>query len=108
MVRQGTIYKEIHNHGRSTAGNQDGNRSSMRRVRGVGVQRCYGYRWVGEIYVHGKRYRCRSYDIGRVEAWLYDMREKFSNTPYFSEEGYQKMLESIQNQKREENGKFSR
>lgn len=89
MVRQGTIYKEAHNHGRRSGGSQDGNRSSLRRVRGAGAQKVYGYRWVGEIYVHGKRYRCRSYDYSRVEAWLYDMREKFSAIPYYTEEGLQ-------------------
>jgi hypothetical protein len=87
MVRQGTIYKEPHNHGRKSGGSQDGNRSSLRRVRGAGAQRVYGYRWVGEIYVHGKRYRCRSYDYNQVVAWLNDMREKFRNIPFYTEEG---------------------
>ena len=79
MQRKGTIYTEIHNHGRRSGGSQDGNRSSMRRVRGVGVQRCYGYRWVAEISYHGKRYRCRSYDYSRVRAWLDQMSDRFSD-----------------------------
>ena len=66
----GTIYSELHNHGRKSNGSQDGNRSSMRRVRGVGMQRCYGYRWVAEITIHRKRYRCRSYSYNRVREWL--------------------------------------
>lgn len=86
MVRHGTIYTEIHNHGRRSGGSQDGNRSSMRRVRGVGMQRCYGYRWVAEITYHGKRYRCRSYDYSRVRAWLDQMCDRFND----HEEGIQK------------------
>lgn len=79
MQRKGTIYTEIHNHGRRSGGSQDGNRSSMRRVRGVGMQRCYGYRWVAEITYHGKRYRCRSYDYSRVRAWLDQMCDRFND-----------------------------
>lgn len=79
MVRTGTIYTEVHNHGRRSGGSQDGNRSSMRRVRGVGMQRCYGYRWVAEIMYHGKRYRCRSYDYSRVRAWLDQMCDRFND-----------------------------
>ena len=36
MQRKGTIYTEIHNHGRRSGGSQDGNRSSMRLVKGAG------------------------------------------------------------------------
>ncbi len=100
MQRHGTIYTEIHNHGRRSGGNQDGNRCSLRRVRGAGVQRVYGYRFVGEISVHGKRYRCRSYDYNKVVAWLEDMREKYSDIPRFSEEGYEKLQKKAYNQTR--------
>ena len=79
MQRKGTIYKELHNHGRRSGGSQDGNRSSMRCVRGVGAQRCYGYRWVAEIHYHRKRYRCRSYDYDRVRTWLEQMCDRFSD-----------------------------
>jgi hypothetical protein len=48
-------------------------------VRGVGLVRVSGYRWVGEMSVNGKRYRCRSHDRSRVEAWLHDMREKYGD-----------------------------
>lgn len=79
MIRKGTIYTEAHNHGRRRGGSSDGNRSSMQRVRGVGMQRRYGYRWVAEIHYHNKRYRCRSYDFSRVRAWLDDMTDRFSD-----------------------------
>lgn len=49
MKRRGCIYKELHNHGRRSGGSQDGNRSSMKLVKGAGMKRCYGYRWVAEI-----------------------------------------------------------
>lgn len=78
MKRKGTIYTELHNHGRRSGGSQDGNRSSMRHVRGVGMQRCYGYRWVAEIHYHGKRYRQRSYDYNLVRTWLDQMIDRFS------------------------------
>ena len=78
MIRKGTIYSEIHNHGRRSSGSQDGNRSSMRHVRGVGMQRCYGYRWVAEIQYHGKRYRCRSYSYSTVRSWLNQMCDRFN------------------------------
>lgn len=79
MVRHGTIYTELHNHGRRSGGSQDGNRSSMRLVKGAGMQRCYGYRWVAEITYHGKRYRCRSYDYSRVRVWLDQMCDRFND-----------------------------
>lgn len=79
MKRKGTIYKEMHNHGRRSSGSQDGNRSSMSRVRGVGMQRRYGYRWVAEIYFQRKRYRCRSYDYKKIKTWLDQMRDRFSD-----------------------------
>lgn len=75
--RTGHIYTEPHNKGRARGGSSDGNRSSLRRVRGVGAQRVYGYRWVAEITVNKKRYRCRSYHYDRVRHWLDDMLEKY-------------------------------
>ena len=77
MKRTGTIYKEVHNHGQKSRGSQDGNRCSKRRIRGVGMQSKYGYRWVAEITYHKKRYRCRSYSFDRVRRWLDDMVERF-------------------------------
>lgn len=71
--RQGCIYKELHNHGRTPTGR------GVRRVRGVGTSRVSGYRWVAEISYFGKRYRCRSYNFNRVAVWLSDMREKLNN-----------------------------
>lgn len=52
-------------------------------VRGVG--RVNWRRWVGEIIYHGKRYRCRSKDLRKVERWREDMCNKF-NAMDFSEE----------------------
>lgn len=77
--RTGFIYKELHNHGRRSSGSSDGNACSLHRVKGVGMVRMSGYRWVGEMTVNRKRYRCRSYDLSRVEAWLADMREKYGD-----------------------------
>ena len=79
MVRKGCIYLEYHNKGRKHGGSADGNRSSMRFVRGVGMQRAYGYRWVGEIMYKRKRYRIRSYDYNNVRTWLTAMSERFSD-----------------------------
>lgn len=70
---------ELHNHGRRSSGSSDGNRSSVRFVKGAGMKRQYGYRWVAEIYYNKVRYRCRSYDYRRVRAWLDDMIERFSD-----------------------------
>ena len=78
-ARSGCIYKELHNHGRRSSGRSDGNACSYHRVKGVGMVRVSGYRWVGEMTVNRKRYRCRSTDRSRVEAWLSDMREKFGD-----------------------------
>lgn len=78
-ARSGCIYKELHNHGRRSSGSSDGNACSYHRVKGVGMVRVSGYRWVGEMTVNRKRYRCRSADRSRVEAWLSDMREKFGD-----------------------------
>jgi hypothetical protein len=39
-------------------------------VRGVGMSRSYGYRWVAEIMYKKKRYRCRSYSFNVVRDWL--------------------------------------
>lgn len=79
MKRKGCIYKELHNHGRKSNGSQDGNRSSMRFVRGSGASRSYGYRWVAEITVRKKRYRCRSYSFNVVRSWLDGMMACFSD-----------------------------
>lgn len=79
MVRHGCIYLEYHNKGRRSSGNNDGNRSSARYIRGVGLQRAYGYRWVGEITYKRKRYRIRSYDYNNVLSWLLSMSERFSD-----------------------------
>ena len=78
-ARSGCIYKELHNHGRRSNGSSDGNNCSLRRVKGVGMVKVSGYRWVGEMTVNRKRYRCRSYDRSKVEAWLNDMREKYGD-----------------------------
>ena len=74
----GTIYTEMHNHGRRTNGSQDGNRSSVQFTKGAGMTRRYGYRWVAEIQYHRKRYRCRSYSFTKVRAWLDEMTARFS------------------------------
>lgn len=79
MKRRGCIYMEMHNHGRRSGGNQDGNRSSVKMVRGVGMSRCYGYRWVAEIMYKKKRYRCRSYSFQVVRDWLDGMIECFGD-----------------------------
>ena len=75
MIRHtGCIYKELHNHGH----NRGGTPTSLQFVRGVGaVHR--GYRWVAEMMVWWKRYRCRSYDRSKVEAWLRDMQLKYGD-----------------------------
>ena len=86
MERKGCIYREPHNHGRRSGGSQDGNRSSLRRVRGAGAQLVYGYRWVAEISIHGKLHRHRSYDYSNVVSWLEEMREKYRSLPYYSTE----------------------
>ena len=77
--RHGSIYTEIHNHGRRSNGSSDGNRRSVRFVKGVGMQRCPGYRWVAEISYHNKRYRCRSYHYDVVWSWLMQMRDRFND-----------------------------
>lgn len=74
----GCIYKEIHNHGRRSSGSQDGNACSYRRVKGVGMSRVSGYRWVAEIVIDRKRYRKRSYHYDVVRDWLNGMIECFA------------------------------
>lgn len=74
----GTIYTELHNHGRRSNGSSDGNRTSVRFVKGVGMTRSYGYRWVAEIHYKKKRYRCRSYSFTKVRSWLDEMSARFS------------------------------
>lgn len=73
--RRGCIYKELHNHGRRSNGSSDGNRSSCRFVKGVGMKKSYGYRWVAEVMYKKKRYRCRSYSYRVVRDWLDGMIE---------------------------------
>lgn len=74
----GTIYTELHNKGKRRNGNNDGNRSSVRFVKGVGMQRKYGYRWVAEIHYKRHRYRLRSYSYSRVRNWLDEMVARFT------------------------------
>ncbi|MDE7440913.1 MAG: hypothetical protein K2M69_01950 [Muribaculaceae bacterium] len=62
--RTGTIYSEMTNKGRS----------SVRYKRGC--EPIYCFRWVGEITINGKRYRCRSANRANVEAWLDSMLQK--------------------------------
>lgn len=47
--------------------------------RGVGRVKNWKARWVAEISYHGKRYRMRSTNVNNCEAWLADMRVKFSD-----------------------------
>lgn len=46
-----------------------------RYVRGVGIDR--RRRFVAEIKVRGRRYRCRSTNPANVRAWLQDMLNKY-------------------------------
>lgn len=65
IKRTGCVYCEFTNRGRR----------SQRLVRGskpVGT-----YRWVAEIEVYGKRYRCRNKSESVVRAWLADMVAKY-------------------------------
>lgn len=62
--RKGYIYSEFTNKGRS----------SVRYAKGCAPVACY--RWVAEIQIMGKRYRCRSKDRSKCEAWLNDMVAK--------------------------------
>jgi len=79
MERKGCIYTEIHNHGRKHNSCESGNRSSAKFVRGVGMMRMPGYRWVAEISYYGHRYRCRSYHYDVVRSWLDNMIDRFSD-----------------------------
>lgn len=67
MKRTGCIYSEFTNKGRR----------STRYVRGS--KPVYCFRWVAEMRVRGKRYRCRSTRRASVEAWLSDMQTKYGN-----------------------------
>ena len=78
-VYSGTIYSELHNRGRRSSGSADGNRSSVRMVRGVGMVHAYGYRWVAEITYRRHRYRCRSHSFSRVREWLDGMCARFND-----------------------------
>ncbi len=62
--RKGYIYSEFTNKGRR----------SERFVKGCSPVACY--RWVAEIQIRGKRYRCRNKDRRKCEAWLNDMIAK--------------------------------
>ena len=42
-----------------------------------GVGMCWRTRYVGEITVCRKRYRCRSTNYANVRAWMDDMLEKY-------------------------------
>lgn len=71
---KGCIYSELHNRGRNKrGGSSDGNSCSRRLVKGVGMVDSYKYRWVAEITIHGKRYRCRSAHYNVVRDWLNQM-----------------------------------
>lgn len=76
MKRKGCIYQETHYKCRHNVG-------FGCPVHIIGGARDRGWklskRWVGEYSYHGHRYRCRSHDLGRVEAWLRDMQEKFDD-----------------------------
>lgn len=61
-VRTGTICNEPHTH-------------FYRR----GVGYVSGTRWVGEITIHGKRYRKRSAYRDVVEFWLENMINRFND-----------------------------
>lgn len=69
MNRTGCIYSEMTNKGRC----------STRYVRGAAP--IFTFRWVGEITVHGKRYRVRSTSLRNIEAWIEDMRRKYEGLP---------------------------
>ncbi|MDE6231081.1 MAG: hypothetical protein K2M37_05635 [Muribaculaceae bacterium] len=64
MIRTGCIYSEFTNKGRR----------SVRYKKGC--KPIYCFRWVGEISIRGKRYRCRSTNRHNVEMWLEDMIRK--------------------------------
>lgn len=65
MIRRtGTIYSEFTNKGRSSV--------QYRK----GCKPIYCFRWVGEIVIHGRRYRFRSTNRANVEAWVEDMVNK--------------------------------
>ena len=80
-MRTGTIYLERHSRGRRSSGSQDGNRGSLRLARGTKAQAAYGYRYVGEMVIDGKRYRCRSGIYDRVWRWIEHMRDRFGDVP---------------------------
>jgi len=82
MERKGCIYTEIHNHGRKHSSSESGNRSGVQLVKGVGLVRMPGYRWVAEISYKGHRYRCRSYHYNTVRTWLDQMIDRFSDKLY--------------------------
>lgn len=69
---KGCIYSELHNKGNGRGSGSTG----CRYVRGVG--RVSYRRWVCVIVYHGKRYRCRSTDLRKVERWREDMCNKFN------------------------------
>lgn len=84
---RGSIYYEMTNKGRR----------SVKYVRGA--KPVYCYRWVAEITVHYKRYRCRSQSYDKVRAWLNDMLAKLESCD--SAEEFEKAYPKIAGQ-----GKF--
>jgi hypothetical protein len=69
--RHGTIYSEMTNKGRC----------STKYVRGA--RPIYCFRWVAEIKVHGKRYRCRSSNFIKVRRWLDDQIIRWADEPIY-------------------------
>lgn len=65
--RTGCVYYEFTSKGRC----------SLRFTKGCAPIKCG--RWVAEICIYGKRYRCRSSKERNVRAWLADMVEKYGN-----------------------------
>lgn len=66
--RTGCIYEEFTNAGNvHTAG---------RFVKGAGMVK-FKHRYVGEIEVYGKRYRCRSTNLYSVQAFINGMLAKY-------------------------------
>lgn len=57
-------------------------RCSTRYVRGAKPVYCFN--WVGEIVVHGKRYRKRSPSKSDVVFWLENMVARFADEPIYS------------------------
>lgn len=67
--RSGFIYSEMTNKGRC----------STKFTRGA--KPIYCFNWVGEISVHGKRYRKRSKSRQVVQFWLENMVNRYASEP---------------------------